>query len=57
MNIKENEKAKQKGLFNKGKGRNLQEGWGSLGCTDRLGNEGMESRATERDLESCLVQS
>lgn len=28
MNIKENEKAKQKGLFNKGKGRNLQEGWG-----------------------------
>lgn len=57
MNIKENEKAKQKGLFNKGKGRNLQEGWGSLGCTDRLGNEGMESRATERDLGSCLVQS
>ncbi|KAF4801076.1 hypothetical protein TURU_037207 [Turdus rufiventris] len=36
--------------FNKGKCWILHLGWGSPGWTDRLGNEGLESSAMERDL-------
>ncbi|KAJ7421886.1 rna-directed dna polymerase from mobile element jockey-like [Willisornis vidua] len=36
--------------FNKGKGQILHLEWGNPGSTDRLGNEMLESSATERDL-------
>ncbi|KAJ7411994.1 rna-directed dna polymerase from mobile element jockey-like [Willisornis vidua] len=37
--------------FNKGKCQILHLEWGNPGCTQRLGNEILESSATERDLE------
>lgn len=55
--MKENEKAKQKGLFNKRKWQNLHLGWGNPGCTDRVGNERLEGSATERDPRSWMIQS
>ncbi|KAF4798542.1 hypothetical protein TURU_063034 [Turdus rufiventris] len=36
--------------FNKGKWQILHLAWGNPGCMDRLGNERLESSATERDL-------
>lgn len=37
--------------FNSGECQIRHLGWGIPGCTDRLGNERLESNAAERDLE------